>query len=154
MGKKLYRIEWSFHAVENKEEIDGWTEVEAFAVAGGIQRKIWSDLRGNVSEADIMSEFYEARHFKNLTIEKLINRATLNIDRIYYRKLSFRFTFIITSLSKGSSFKYLVLRAEDGKIPDLPLRDSKAEGLKVTFSNPEIKYFHADEDGAQVEDTL
>jgi nitrate/nitrite transporter NarK len=154
MAKQLYKIEIMLHAVEDKEKIDSWTLVESFAVAGGIQRQIWGDLRDNVNQADIMSEFYEARHFKNLSILKLINRSSLAIDRIYYRNLSFSFTFVVTNMSKSSSFKYLVLRAEDGKIPDPPRRDSKWEGLKVTFSNPEIQYHHAGQDGKSVEDTL
>lgn len=118
------------------------TQIEAFSVRGGIERYFWTDARNGYGDADLMSDFYQARQFNNITIQKFINRESLEIDKVYYLKLPFEFTFEVISLSTGSRFKGLQLSAKDGRIKEPPNRDSKSEALVVEFSKPTILYFH------------
>ncbi len=119
-----------------------YTQVDAFSVVGGLQRYIWKDGRGKIGDADVMSEFYQARQFRNIAIQKKLNRETLIIKKIYYLKLPFEITFVAQTLSPSSGFRSLQLDAKNARIVEPPNRDSRSEALFIEFSDPKIFYWH------------
>ncbi|MDQ6787485.1 MAG: hypothetical protein M3033_11820 [Acidobacteriota bacterium] len=152
MAKILYDFEFNFQVTDGEEtgytEVVGdSTEVEDFSVIGGLAGILSRDGRGDTDDARIMAEFYQARQFHNLQIKKPLNRVTLNIDRIYYRKLSFQFSFAVSSLSPNSKFKGLELEAKDAQITVPPNRNSNFEVLIITFSEPKIHYWTHTKEG-------
>ena len=85
MGK--YRLELAFSALDDyetgsTEQFGGFTEVRTFEVPGGSRRSFWSDQELKLGVADRMAEFYQAKQFERLQIQKLRNRASLSISLI------------------------------------------------------------------------
>jgi len=119
-----------------------YTQVEAFSVIGGLTNPIRKDGRGNVGDADVMSEFYQARQFRNLTIQKPVNRETMIVERLYEFALSFEFTFVVQSLSPSSRFRSLQLEARRARILEPPKRRARLESLVVKFTDAQIFYWH------------
>lgn len=147
MAKPLYDFQLTLKAVDHEEigyslVINNRTEVESFSVAGGLKRMIWKDGREGIGDADIMAEFYQAKQFQNLFVQKTLNRSTLDFDRIYYRNLSFDLTFEVTSRHRSSRFSSMHLEAKNAQIIEPPNRDSRTEKIKIKFSEPKIFYWH------------
>jgi hypothetical protein len=119
-----------------------YTQVDAFSVIGGLEKFIWKDGRGKTSGADVMAEFFQARRLSNITVQKLLNRETLIVNKIYRLKLPFEFTFVVQSLSHSTCFRSLQLDARDARIVEPPRRDSRCEALTIKFSDAKICYRH------------
>lgn len=147
MGAVLYSFGFTFKVTEQVKKgvritHSYYTDVEGFTISGGSNRCFWKDGRGGLGDADIMSDFYQARQFKNISIQKFINRETLVIDKVYFLKLPFDFTFTVQSLSPSSRFRCLQLDAENARIVEPLNRDSRSEALYIEFSEPKIFYWH------------
>ena len=150
MGNDLYDIEFSFGALQSGVGFT-ITEAQFFGVMGGKDREIYSSPGiNNISEAEIMAEFYQARHFQNVYLQKWINRASLEIDKLYYEKLSFSFNLVISNKSKSARFRSLALFANDGRISKPIKRDSRRELLQITFSDPKLDYFYQIKQGNKI----
>ena len=150
MANDLYDIEFSFGALAEGIAFTV-TEAQYFGVMGGKDREIWSSPGiNNISEAEIMAEFNQARQFQNVYVMKWINRASLDIDKIYYQKLSFSFNLVISNRSKSARFRSLALFASDGRFSKPIKRDSRRELLQITFSDPEINYFYQVKQGNKI----
>lgn len=147
MSALLYSFGFTLKVTEQvKEEVrvthSYYTEVEKFWIFGGVNRHFWKDGRGGLGDADLMSEFYQAKELKNIIVQKYLNRETLIIDKVYDLRLPFEFTFEVQSLSPSSSFRSLQLDAKNARIAEPPERDSRYEELYIEFSDPKIIYRH------------
>lgn len=120
------------------------TEIEKFAVLGGSKRTIRANGEYGIGDADIMSEFYQAKQFHNLIVTRQVDQLSAVFRRIYDRKLSFDFSFTVRSLEPESRFRHLQLVSKKARITKPP-SDFDGDTLNIKYSAPQVFYFQANE---------
>ncbi len=154
MKKNLYHIEFAFEATDtdadgNTEKVEGFSEVQTFEVPGGIKRAFWNRSDNGMGDADVMSEFYQVKQIQKLHIQKPINRSSLSIDRIFYRKLTFSFNLVVKSLADKARFWTLSVQANDARMEKKLVRDATREAFVISFSAPQVDYFRSMKEGSK-----
>lgn len=149
MGKPLYDIKFTFSVTEKPARNVKITrtysvDLDGFEVIGGSTRFIMTDGRGGISEADLMSEFFQARQFKNLNVVKQINRESFVVEKAYYRKLPLEFILLIQSLQPTSRFRSLQLSAKNVQFAKAPDRGATTERLFFKFADSDIVHSYYD----------
>lgn len=119
------------------------TGVERFAVLGGVKRSIRRGGENGMGDADIISEFYQAKQFRNLTITRKRDQESLVYWSLYDRQLPFEFTFTVKSLSPQSRFRHIQLVTKKARIVKPPTSHD-GDTLNIVFSDPQIFYYYAD----------
>lgn len=118
------------------------TEIEKFAVFGGSKRTIRKNGENGIGDADIMSEFYQAKQFRTLIMTRAADQLSAVFRRIYDRKLKFDFSFTVKSLEPESRFRHLQLVSKNAHITKPP-SDYEGDTLNIKYSNPQVFYFQA-----------
>src|SRR4029453_17988431 len=67
------------------------TDVEKWAIFGGAKRTIKKKGQNGIGDADVMSEFYQAKQFDNLILTKPRNSESAIFQMIFDKKLPFQF---------------------------------------------------------------
>src|SRR5262245_43569650 len=119
------------------------TEINRFGIMGGSERSFRPNGEGGLGDADLMSEFYQAKHFHNLVVTKQVNSSSPIFQRIYDGQLSFSFTFTVRSLDSQSRFRSLRLVARNAHITKPPTSSGDGVTLNIKYSNPEVFHGYA-----------
>jgi len=120
-----------------------FTEIEQFAVFGGLARTIRRNGENGIGDADIMVEFYQAKQFRNLIVTRDSDSTSIVFRRIYDKKLSFEFNFVVRSLSPTSRFRHLQLVTKKARIIKPPSPAEGGDTLNIKYSDPQVFYWHA-----------
>lgn len=118
------------------------TGIEKFAVFGGSKRTITKNGENGIGDADIMSEFYQAKQFRTLIMTRATDQLSTVFRRIYDRKLSFDFSLTVRSLEPESRFRHLQLVSKKARILKPP-SDFEGDTLNIKYSDPQVFYFQA-----------
>lgn len=118
-----------------------------FAILGGAERSFRKNGEKNLGDADLMSEFYQAKQFHNLIVSKELDIESITLYKMYEKKLPFEFTFAVRSLDLKSRFRFLKLVSKRARIIKPPSMDDEGETLNIKYSNPEIIYWYASNTG-------
>jgi hypothetical protein len=116
--------------------------VSKFAILGGAKRTITVGGDKGIGDADVMSEFYQAKQFHNLILTKELDFDTFTLYRIYDKKLTFQFSFLVKSLTAESRFRILELSANKARILKPPSTEDEGETLNIQYSNPQVLYWY------------
>lgn len=119
------------------------TEIEKFAVFGGLKRTIKKRGENGIGDADIMAEFFQAKQFLNLIVTRATDSLSMVFRKIYDRKLSFAFKFVVSSLSPESSFRNLQLVTKKAQLVKPPMQDDNGDTLNIKYSSPQVFYWHS-----------
>jgi hypothetical protein len=142
----LYSFQMIFMVTENnkggRETKRYSTEIEKFAVFGGLKRTIRKRGENGIGDADLMAEFYQAKQFHNLIVTKPSDPISLVFRRIYDRKLHFAFKFTVKSLSPESRFRNLQLVTKKAYMVKPPSPDDEGDTLNIKYSEPRVFYWH------------
>lgn len=143
----IYEFQMSFAVMDGKNGANNkshyFTEIEKFAVFGGLKRTMRKNGENGIGDADMMVEFYQAKQFLNLIVTKPLNLESLTLQRIYDRGLSFDFAFQVRSLALESRFRFIQLNAEKARIIKPPSTDDEGDTLNIKYSNPKVIYWYA-----------
>jgi hypothetical protein len=143
----LYEFQMSFTLTERKNGANNkshyFTEIEKFAVLGGLKRTMRKNGENGIGDADMMAEFYQAKQFLNLIVTKPLDLESLTFQRIYDRQLSFDFAFQVRSLALESRFRFIQLNAEKARITKPPSISDEGDTLNIKYSNPQVIYWYA-----------
>lgn len=143
----LYEFQMSFSVMDGKSGANGkshyFTEIEKFAVLGGLKRTMRKNGENGIGDADMMVEFYQAKQFLNLVVTKPLDLESLTFQRIYDRGLSFDFALQVRSLALESRFRFIQLNAEKARITKPPSLDDEGDTLNIKYSNPKVIYWYA-----------
>lgn len=118
------------------------TEIEKFAVLGGLKRTIRQNGENGIGDADIMAEFYQAKQFNTLIVTRAIDPLSALFRKIYDRKLSFEFSLTVKSLEPESRFRQLQLVTKKARITKPP-SNYDGDTLSIKYSSPQVFYSHA-----------
>lgn len=129
------------------------TDIERFAVLGGAKRSIRRNGANGMGDADIMSEFYQAKQFKNLTITRRMDELSLVFRRLYDRQMNFEFTFTVKSLSTESRFRHLQLVTKKARISKPP-SSHDGDTMNITFADPQVFYFYTNDGSGLVSEKI
>jgi hypothetical protein len=123
------------------------TNVIKFAILGGAKRTIRKGGEKGIGDADVMSEFYQAKQFHNLILTKELDIDTFTYYKIYDKKISFELYFAIRSLDMESRFRFLQLKSNKAQIIKPPSTDDEGETLNIKYANPEVVYLYTSSTG-------
>ncbi len=118
-----------------------------FAILGGSKRSIRRNGENNMGDAEVMSEFYQAKQFHNLVLTKELDIETFTYYKIYEKKLSFELYFAVRSLDMKSRFRFLQLKSSRARIIKPPSTGDEGETLNIQYSNPEVVYLYTSSTG-------
>jgi hypothetical protein len=124
-----------------------FTEIEKFAVFGGSKRTIRKNGENGIGDADIMSEFYQAKQFHNLIVTRQLDQMSAVFRWIYDQQLRFGFNFVVRSLSPESRFRHLQLVSKKARITKPPSNFGSGDTLNIKYSDPQVFYWQANEAG-------
>jgi hypothetical protein len=145
----IYSFQMIFTVTENKkggQEMTSYsTEIEKFAVLGGSKRTIRKNGENGIGDADIMSEFYQAKQFHNLIVTRQVDPVSAVFRRIYDRQLSFEFNFTVKSLTPESRFRHLQLVTKKARITKPPSNYEGGDTLNIKYSEPQVFYWQAND---------
>jgi hypothetical protein len=154
----LYEFQLMVTVTEKKkagsESLSFTTGLEKFAVLGGSKRTIRRGGENGIADADIMSEFYQAKHFHNLVVTKQVNSASLIFQRIFDHQLSFGFTLTVKSLEPQSRFRSIRLVTRKARITKPPTTSDEGVTLNIKYSDPEVFHGSADSSSSVVEEKI
>jgi hypothetical protein len=121
-----------------------------FAILGGSKRSFTS-FGEDKGDAEVMSEFYQAKQFHNLIISKGFGFDTFMFQKIYDKHLSFEFTFMVSNVNPDARFRILQLDAKRARIIKPPAGDGAGETLNIKYSSPQVIYWYKDALGTRNE---
>jgi hypothetical protein len=158
MSTPLYEFQMSFSVTEQvqkhvKKTVSYFTLIESFSILGGADRIMRKNGEDNLGDADMMSEFYQAKQFQHLKIKKALNRESQALFKVYYDKLSFEFTLMVRSLALPSRFRFLQLVSTNARINDAPQKNGAEINWIIKYSNPQVLYLYF-KDGRMFKDQL
>lgn len=122
-----------------------------FAILGGAKRSIRRNGENNIGDADLMSEFYQAKQFNTLIVSKDLDFDSFLFQKIYDKHLSFEFSFMVRTLNPESRFKILQLDAKNARVIKPPATEGDGETLNIKYSSPQVIYWHSDALGVRAE---
>jgi hypothetical protein len=145
----IYSFEMTFWVTEVKKGVSETTayttEIEKFAVFGGSKRTIKRRGENGIGDADIMSEFYQAKQFLNLIVTCATDSLGLVFRRLFDRQMHFAFKFVVKSLSTESRFRHLQLVTKKALIVKPPSPVEGGDTLNIKYSSPQVFYWHSNE---------
>ena len=136
-----YDFQLSFCTLNDRKSY--FTEVEKFAVRGGSKRTIRKNGENEIGDADIISEFYQAKQYMNLVVTVPLNLDTLLFQKVFNRKISFDFVLSVKSLSPQSRLRSLQLNAEKARLIKPPTAETELSStLCIEYSNLQVFYWY------------
>jgi hypothetical protein len=143
----LYSFEMLFTVNEVNKGVKKMTTystgIEKFAVLGGSKRTIRATGEDGLGDADIMSEFYQAKQFQNLIVTRAVDPVSAVFRRIYDQQLRFEFNFTVKSLAPESRFRHLQLVTKKARITRPPSNYDGGDTLNIKYSDPQVFYWQA-----------
>jgi len=140
----LYDFQMTVTVNEVNETRSYFTDIEKFAIFGGSKRTIRKYGENGIGDADIMSEFYQAKQFQNLIVTRQLDPVSLVFRRLYDRQIHFEFNFVVRSLSPDSRFRHLQLTTKKARIIKPPSTNDEGDTLSIKYSDPQVFYWHTE----------